>query len=233
MTQGSVGWIFIADVDYSHGLEMQSILHDRVLSPGSDQRGFLLLVEHREVITVGRFGNYGNILYPEEFLEEMGISVYKTSRGGDVTFHGPGQLVGYPIINLRSFGLGIRSYIHYLEQSLIEVLRNFDISGGRRDKYPGVWIGGEKIASIGVRVSKGVSLHGFALNVKNDLDKFSLIVPCGISDAGVTSIAKLTNGKIPLGEVADCFAREFGRVFGTRVEEVPYLNQWSVSGFNQ
>jgi lipoyl(octanoyl) transferase len=223
-----VKWIFLDDVEYSFGIRLQGILHEKVLRLGSDTTGFLLLVEHREVITIGRFGNNSNILYPEEYLKERGIAVYKTFRGGDVTFHGPGQLVGYPIINLRGFKLGIKAYVHSLEETIIEVLRNFDIVGERRNKYPGVWIGREKIASIGIQVSNGISMHGVALNVSNDLDNFSLIVPCGISEGGVTSIRKLINSTIPLRQVAHLFANEFGKKFDARIQEIPDLNRSSI-----
>jgi lipoyl(octanoyl) transferase len=228
MTRRCVEWVFLDDVEYSLGIHLQGILHEKVLRLGSDTAGFLLLVEHRSVITIGRFGNNSNILYPEEYLRERGIVVHKTSRGGDVTFHGPGQLVGYPIINLRGFRLGIKSYVHSLEETIIEVLRNFDIGGERRDKYPGVWIGREKIASIGIQVSKRISKHGLALNVNNDLNDFSLIVPCGISEGGVTSIRKLINTTIPLRHVAYCFAKEFGKKFDAQIEEIPDLSRSSI-----
>ena len=213
-------WIYLEDVEYSFGIDLQGILHKAVSRLSSDTTGFLLLVEHRSVITIGRFGNVSNILYPEQYLNERGIVIHKASRGGDVTFHGPGQLVGYPIINLRGFKLGIRSYVRLLEETIIGVLRDFDIVAERREKYPGVWVGREKIASIGIQVSRHTTMHGVALNVSNDLDNFSLIVPCGISEWGITSIKKLTNGTIPLRQVAHCFANEFGKVLDAQVEEI-------------
>jgi lipoate-protein ligase B len=228
MIRRYVEWIYLHDVEYSFGIDLQGILHKRVSCLRSDTTGFLLLVEHRSVITIGRFGNNSNILYPEEYLKERGIVVHKASRGGDVTFHGPGQLVGYPIINLRGFKLGIKSYVNLLEETIIDVLKDFDIVAERRHGYPGVWIGTEKIASIGIQVSKRISMHGVALNVSNDLDNFSLIVPCGISEGGVTSVKKLINGTIPLGQVAHCFAREFGKKFDAQIEEIPDLNGSSI-----
>jgi lipoyl(octanoyl) transferase len=119
MIRRYVEWIYLEDVEYSFGIDLQSILHEKVSRLSSDTTGFLLLVQHRPVITVGRFGKNSNILYTEEYLKERGIAVHKTSRGGDVTFHGPGQLVGYPIINLRGFKLGIRSYVHLLEETIM------------------------------------------------------------------------------------------------------------------
>jgi lipoyl(octanoyl) transferase len=228
MMRRYVEWIYLEDVEYSFGIDLQSILHKKVSHLSSDTRGFLLLVQHRSVITIGRFGNNSNILCPEEYLRERGIVVHKTSRGGDVTFHGPGQLVGYPIINLRGFKLGIRSYVHLLEETIIEVLKYFDIAAERKEKYPGVWVGREKIASIGIQVSKQTSMHGVALNVSNDLDKFSLIVPCGIGGAVVTSIKKLINGTIPLRQVAHCFVKEFGKIFDAEIEEIPDLSSSSI-----
>lgn len=228
MTRRYVEWIFLEDVEYSFGIDLQGVLHKKVSRLSSDTTGFLLLVEHRSVITIGRFGNNSNILYPEEYLIERGIVVHKTSRGGDVTFHGPGQLVGYPIINLRGFKLGVRTYVRLLEETIIQVLKDFNIVAERRGKYPGVWIGREKIASIGIQVSNHTSMHGVALNVSNDLDNFSLIVPCGISEGVVTSIKKLTNGTIPLRQVAHCFANEFGKIFDAQIEEIPDLNRSSI-----
>jgi lipoyl(octanoyl) transferase len=228
MTRRYLEWIYLEDVEYSFGIDLQGVLHKKVSCLSSHTTGFLLLVEHRSVITIGRFGNDSNILYPEEYLREKGIGVHKTSRGGDVTFHGPGQLVVYPIINLKGFKLGIRSYVRLLEETIIEVLKDFDIVAERRERYPGVWIGGEKIASIGIQVRKHTSMHGVALNVSNDLDNFSLIVPCGIREMVVTSIKKLTNRTIPLRQVAHCFANEFGRIFDAQIEEIPDLNRSSI-----
>ena len=221
-------WIYLDDVEYSFGISLQHRLHEKVSSLGSDTTGFLLLVQHRSVITIGRFGDNNNILYPEEYLKERGIVVHRTYRGGDVTFHGPGQLVGYPIINLRGFKLGIRSYVHLLEEAIIEVLKYFGIVAARRERYPGVWIGREKIASIGIQVSKHTSMHGVALNVSNDLENFSLIVPCGISEGVVTSMDKLLNNTIPLRQVAHCFAKEFGKVFEAQIEEIVDFSRSSI-----
>lgn len=228
MVRRYVEWIYLEDVEYSFGVDLQGILHDAVTRLGSETAGFLLMVEHTSVITIGRFGNIDNILYPEEYLKERGIAVHRASRGGDVTFHGPGQLVAYPIISLSGFKLGIRSYVGLLEQTIIEVLKNFGILAESSEGYPGVWIGREKIASVGIQVSKHTSMHGVALNVSNDLDSFSLIVPCGISEAGVTSIKKLTGSVIPLRRVAHCFAKAFGRIFDTRIEEILDLKQASI-----
>jgi lipoyl(octanoyl) transferase len=228
MKRRRVEWIYLDDVEYTFGIELQRMLHEKVSRLGSGTAGFLLLVQHSSVITVGRFGNNSNILYPEEYLRERGIVVYKTTRGGDVTFHGPGQLVGYPIINLRGFKLGIKSYVHLIEETIIEVLKYFGIVAVRREKYPGVWIGKEKIASIGIQVNKHTSMHGVALNVSNDLNNFSLIVPCGINEGGVTSIEKLINGTVPLRQVAHRLAKEFGMIFDAQIEEIIDFSRSSI-----
>ncbi len=228
MARRYVEWIYLEDVEYSCGISLQGVLHDAVSRLSSETSGFLLLVEHRSVITIGRFGNSSNILCSEGYLKERGIVVHKASRGGDVTFHGPGQLVGYPIINVRGFKLGIRSYVHLLEETIVEALKVFGIVAGRRKGYPGVWIGREKIASIGIQVSRHTSMHGVALNVSNDLDCFSLIVPCGISGLGVTSIKKLIGDVIPLRQVAYSFANAFGRIFDAQMEEMPDFKRSSI-----
>ncbi|MBI2485746.1 MAG: lipoyl(octanoyl) transferase LipB [Deltaproteobacteria bacterium] len=214
----TVEWLYIEKLDYSSGLCFQDELRRRALSNGDKSKGFLLLCDHKPVITVGRFGKEDNILGSRDDLKKYGIEIYRTERGGDVTFHGPGQLVGYPIINLRDFKLGVKSYVHLLEETIIRVLKDFDIEGERIEKYPGVWIGKEKIAAIGVHVKKHITAHGFALNVNTNLSYFSLIVPCGIRNMGVTSIEKVLGKDIPLEQVALGFVKEFGRVFRSNLK---------------
>jgi lipoate-protein ligase B len=208
-----VKWAYKEKVDYSTGLYLQRKLHERVSSNSSRSIGFLLLVEHEPVITIGRFGKANSILISPEDMKKLGIEIYRTERGGDVTFHGPGQIVGYPIINLRDFKLGIKSYVHLLEETIIRALQDFGIEGRRIKEYPGVWVGREKIAAIGVYVKNWITMHGFALNVTPDLSYFSLIVPCGISDMGVTSMKKLLDKEISLGQVVSALVEQFGRIF--------------------
>ena len=224
MSNELVEWIFLEDLDYNTALELQTVLHGKVSSFSSKYHGFLLLVEHKPVITIGRFGNKNNILLRDEELRERGIGVYKTSRGGDVTYHGPGQLVGYPIINLKSLKLGVESYVNMLEKTLIGVLRNLGINGTTREDFPGVWTGGEKIAAIGLCIKNWTSMHGFSLNVTTDLESFSMIIPCGIKGSGVTSIEKLLNQKIHQEEIAEMFAKEFGKTFNVCLEKNNSLN---------
>ena len=212
-------WFYLERADYSFGLDIQRELHRMVLSNGDGKRGFLLLVEHhRPVITMGRFAGESNVLFSEQELKERGIEVYRVGRGGDVTFHGPGQLVGYPIINLRDFKLGVRSYVHLLEEALIAVLGRFNIEGKRIEGYPGVWVGRDKVAAIGVQVKNYTTMHGFSLNVNTDLSYFSIIVPCGIRDMGVTSMEKTLGKAISVKEVVPIFAEEFGRIFQAAIK---------------
>ncbi len=205
-----VDWIYLERVDYSITLSLQRELQKRV-SSNTQHKGFLLLVEHKPVVTIGRFGKANNILISQDQMKRRGIEVWKIERGGDVTFHGPGQLVGYPIINLRRFKLGVKSYVHMLEDTLIGVLKGFGIDGGRISEHPGVWVGKEKVAAIGVFVKDSITMHGFALNVNTDLSYFSLIVPCGISNMGVTSMNKILRRETKLNDVASHFAEEFGK----------------------
>lgn len=211
ISENSVKWIYLEQVDYSKGLSSQREIHKMVSS--GEYKGFLLLVEHKPVITIGRFGDENNVLLSEEEIKRRGVEIWRIERGGDVTFHGPGQLVGYPIINLRDFNLRIKSYVYLLEETLIVVLGKFGIIGERIKDHTGVWVGREKIAAIGVCVKNGITMHGFALNVNTDLNYFSFIVPCGISNMGVTSMKEILSREIPLEEVAVAFVEEFGKRF--------------------
>ena len=217
-----VDWMYLDQVDYSECLSLQRELQERV-SLNNQSKGFLLLVQHNPVVTIGRFGKANNILIPEDEMRRRGIETWKIERGGDVTYHGPGQLVGYPIINLKHFMLGVKSYVQLLEEALINVLNKFGIEVGRIKEHPGVWVGKEKVAAIGVYVKDSTTMHGFALNVNTDLDYFSLIVPCGISNMGVTSMKQILGEDIPLRQVAAIFAREFGAVFGTNMRRHKFL----------
>ena len=223
----TVEWMYIEKLDYSTGLYLQRQLHDRVLSSGDEATGFLLLCDHKPVITVGRFGKEDNILASRDDLNRYGIEIYRTERGGDVTFHGPGQLVGYPIINLRDFELGVKSYVQLLEEAIIRALSGFGIEGERIEKYPGVWVGKEKIAAIGLYVKKHITSHGFALNINTNLSYFSLIVPCGIRGMGVTSIEKVLGKEVSPEQVALGFVKEFGRVFRSNLRGINFSSRLS------
>lgn len=202
-------------VPYADGLTLQDERAEAVRR-GSSQ-GSLILLEHPPVLTDGRFGKGGNFLLPEDEIKRRGVAIHRTGRGGDVTFHGPGQLVSYPIIRLRDFGLGARAYVSTLEETIIRTLADYGISGGRREGYPGVWTGGRKIASIGVAVRGGVTMHGSALNVNTDLSYFSLIVPCGITDVTITSMREIIGKELNVEYVAGSYARNFGDVLGAGI----------------
>ena len=171
----------------------------------------LLFLEHPHVITMGRNGHMENLLAGDEVLRRSGIEFYPTDRGGDVTYHGPGQLVGYPIVDLRDWKRDVGAYVRAIEQVLIDTLADFGIAAGRIPKLTGVWVDGRKIAAIGVHLSRWVSSHGFALNVTTDLSYFQYIVPCGLTRP-VTSMAAL-GVPATLAQVQPVLAGHFGRVF--------------------
>jgi len=182
--------INLGKVRYADGLSTQTEHHNKVLN-GND--GVILLCEHFPVYTFGKSANKNNLLINEAFQKQIGAEVFETERGGDITFHGPGQLVGYPILNLRSNRVGVKSYVETLESALILGLKDFNIEAYQIPGLTGIWVGKEcevqrKIGAIGIRVKNGVSMHGFALNVSTDLTYFNHIVPCGITDKSVTSI---------------------------------------------
>ena len=190
------------------------------LEPGSTPEGtgpaleWLLLLEHPPVITLGRNARAADILADRESLLHRGVAVETTNRGGQVTYHGPGQLVGYPILDLNPDRRDVARYLRDLEEVLVRTLRPLGIDAGRRAGWTGVWVGERKIASIGVHLSRWVTTHGFALNVSTDLSHFDLIVPCGIRDRGVTSVERVIGRSVALEEVARLLIPEFGAVFG-------------------
>jgi lipoyl(octanoyl) transferase len=179
----------------------------------------LLLVEHPHVITLGRNGRAQNLLAGAEVLSRAGISFYRTDRGGDITYHGPGQLVGYPILDLRDWKRDVGAYVRGIEQVLIDTLADYGIAAGRIPKLTGVWVGDRKIAAIGVHISRWVTTHGFALNVSTGLNYFQYIVPCGLTKP-VTSMAQLLGDDRPLGltAVGQRLAIHFGRIFDCAVD---------------
>jgi len=178
----------------------------------------LLLVEHDPVITLGRRARPEHILVGPEVLAQAGIEVHTVERGGDVTFHGPGQLVGYPILHLHERGLGAGDYMHRLEEALIGALADFGLPASRRHGYPGVWLGHDKVAALGARIERGVSYHGFALNVSTDLRYFQLIVPCGITDGGVTSMERALGRPVAWQAVQERVCAHLARVFDMQLE---------------
>lgn len=175
----------------------------------------LIIVEHPPVITLGKSAVDSNILISEELLKEKGIDIYKTGRGGDVTYHGNGQIVGYPIFNLSEKKMGVRNFVYNLEQIFIDLLYdNFKIEATKDEEHIGVWVGKHKIVAIGLAVKKGVSMHGFAFNVNTNLEHFNYIVPCGILDRGVTSVEKLIGEKVDMKKTNNLVLDYFCKIFG-------------------
>ncbi|MCC6175401.1 MAG: lipoyl(octanoyl) transferase LipB [Chloroflexi bacterium] len=181
----------------------------------------LLLLEHPPTITLGRRGSRDDVYLDDQSLAEQGFAIFETNRGGLVTYHGPGQIVGYPIVGLRALAGDAPRYVTGLEETIITTLADFGITAHREAGNRGVFAEGGKIAAIGVAVSHGITMHGFALNVQPNLDHFSLINPCGIGDRGVTSMARLLGRAVELASVRAALARHFGEVFARAVEPAP------------
>ncbi len=197
---------------YQEAWSLQQRLHaQRVARAIPDT---LILVEHPPVITLGKGFHPQNLLFSPEFYAQRGIGVSPTDRGGDVTCHNPGQLVGYPIFDVRALGGDLHRFLRQIEEALIRTLRPYGIEATRSEGYTGVWVGNEKIAAIGIKVARWVSMHGFALNVNNDLSLFQMIVPCGIADKGVTSLSRLLGYAVPMEEVKQRVVAQFSAVFG-------------------
>ena len=202
-------WLGI--VQYDDGLRIQESAVQRLRSGDVPEQ--LLLLEHPHVFTLGRGADSSNILADRQQLESNSVEVHETGRGGDVTYHGPGQLVGYPIINLKPDRCDVHRYVRDIEEVLIRTIAEFGVTGTRIAGLTGVWVGNEKIGAIGVRIARWITSHGFALNVNTDLSYFKMIVPCGITDKGVTSISRLLGREIELGDVARIAALQFAQVF--------------------
>lgn len=216
----------IGRTEYSEAWELQKQLFGQLLEQkktGGAEQQYLLLVEHPHVYTLGKSGHETNLLVSEEFLHKIGASYFRTDRGGDVTYHGLGQLVGYPILDLERLGVGLKEYIWSVEESVIRTVAEYGIVAGRLDGATGVWVEGEtprarKICAIGVKASHFVTMHGFALNVTTDLNYFSYINPCGFVDKGVTSIARESGQHPSLEEVGGRFAAHFGEILNIKLK---------------
>lgn len=178
----------------------------------------LVLCEHPHVITLGRNAKQEHLLVSPALLAARGVSVHPTDRGGDITYHGPGQLVGYPILNLKEHRRDVVFYLRQLEETLIRAVGELGVVAGRKPGMTGIWVGEEKLAAIGVHISRWVTSHGFALNVTTDLSYFDSIVPCGISDKKPTSLARLLHRAVAMDEVKRVVVRSFGEVFSRRMK---------------
>lgn len=205
-----VRWLGLVPYGVAH--EMQArFVEQRKQSEISDQ---FILLQHPHVITLGRAATRANILVDDATRSRLGIELFDTGRGGDVTYHGPGQLVGYPIIKLLGARQDIRRYVRDLEEVIIRAARDFGVeSQPRSGDFTGVWVGDEKLAAIGIRISRWVTMHGFAFNITTDLNYFRLIVPCGIRGHGVTSLERLLGRRVEMSAVVESITRHFGEVF--------------------
>ncbi|HVL33282.1 MAG TPA: lipoyl(octanoyl) transferase LipB [Actinomycetota bacterium] len=212
MTTLQAAWL--GRVDYSRAFALQQALAER--RAGGEIGDTLLLLEHDPVYTLGRRANDGEILLDPETLAARGIEVQHTDRGGRVTYHGPGQLVGYPIVDLGAAG-DLVAYVRALETAMIATCAQFGVGAATVEGLTGVWAGNDKIGAIGVHVSRGITTHGFALNVTTDLSAFGGIIPCGIVDRGVTSLQQLTGSAIPLERVARKAGNHVAAALGTSV----------------
>ena len=227
-----IKFIDLGTMDYKETWDFQQNLFDEIVDIKKKNRknntniktpNYFLFVEHPHVYTLGKSGNYSNLLIDENQLKNKNASFYKINRGGDITYHGPGQIVGYPILDLENFFTDIHKYLRFLEQTVIQTLDNFGIKGERNDGKTGVWIDidtpfPKKICAMGVRASRWVTMHGFALNVNVDLDYFNNIIPCGLTDNVVTSVNKeLNQSEADITEIKNvlksCFSETFNSEF--------------------
>ncbi len=220
---GLTGYAVAWDIQKKLLAEVQEFKQSDHDLPVCEQIGnynYLLFCEHPHVFTLGKSGNNSNLLVNEDFLQQKGATFFKTDRGGDITYHGPGQIVGYPIFDLEAFGLGVKEYVHSIEETVIRTLGDFNINAGRLKGATGVWLNTDnpaktrKICAIGVRVSRYVTMHGFAFNVNTDLSYYDYINPCGFTDKGVTSMEKELGRKLNIEEVKEKLKAQFASVFG-------------------
>lgn len=217
MTSGTSCMVVrLGRVDYIRARDLQRRIHRRVVE--GRLPSVLLLLEHPHVFTLGRRGELADVLASAAQLQELGAEVHHTDRGGEVTYHGPGQMVGYPVVDVRKWGGGPLRYVRTLEEALVATLADFGIRAERGERPTGVWVGDAKVAAIGVKISRGVTTHGFALNVDPDLSYFDHIVPCGMPDAQVASMSSLASEAIGVEQVAPVLAQHFGDAFGWSVQ---------------
>lgn len=210
---------------YKEALDLQFEMLDK--RKNNEISDTLLLVEHPPVITTGRNAKQENLLFTKEYLQQHSVDLVSTKRGGDVTYHGPGQIVGYPIVNIKTQKLGIKDFVYKLEQIFIDILnQDYNISADRDEINNGVWYNSDKLTAVGLAVKRWVTMHGFAFNVNTDLEFFKLIVPCGIQGRGVTSLEKLTGEKQDIEHIKEKIVERFIKELGyteinhTNIEEL-------------
>jgi len=215
-------------VDYKEAWELQKklFLENFEIKTGKregETSNHMFLLEHPHVYTLGKSGNENNLLLNDKLLKLKEASFYKIDRGGDITYHGPGQLVGYPVFDLDKLNISIKDFVFNIEELLIQTVAHYGITATRLEGATGVWLDADdsvkarKIAAIGMKISKKVSMHGFALNVNTNLDYFNYIIPCGLQDKGVTSLQKELNREVLMEEVTEILIGEFERVFGINI----------------
>ena len=209
--------VSLGQVEYRRAWDLQIKIHRQVVEGG--QSNVLLLLEHPHVYTLGRRGQESDILVSRKTLARLGADLHHVDRGGEATYHGPGQLVGYPIVNLRRWGGGPIDYVRTLEEALKATLAEFGIEAEGADRPTGVWAKDAKIAAIGVKISRGVTIHGFALNVNPDLSFFDHIVPCGLPGSRVASLVSLLANDLTVERVIPVVARQLGQAFGWTMED--------------
>ncbi|MDR1022832.1 MAG: lipoyl(octanoyl) transferase LipB [Prevotellaceae bacterium] len=222
-----VKWTDVGTLGYREAWQLQQTLMGKLKAeaPTEDSvSGYLLLVEHPHVYTLGRNGNRSNMLASAAQLKARQAELVEVDRGGDITYHGPGQLVVYPILRLGDLGTGVREYVRRLEEVVVRTVGAYGVAGGRMEKAAGVWLdaatpAARKICAIGIRCSRGVTMHGFALNVSTDLTCFGDINPCGFADRGVTSLEKETGRKVDMEGVKTLIRQHFSDVFGVTLRE--------------
>jgi lipoate-protein ligase B len=204
-------------VSYRYAMDLQDRLVELPAMGASPD--ILLLAEHPSTFTVGRFDRPNEFRVSKDWLMAQGLPIYVSDRGGGVVYHGPGQLLVYPILSLRQFGLNVRSYVNNLERVALHLLESFDIQGSRRLGYPGIWVENAKIGFVGLHITRGISKHGLALNVNTDLSYFNYIHCCGIRNLGVTSMARLRGARFDMSLVKQRALTAFADVFRVQVEE--------------
>lgn len=223
----SIEHIRLGYQSYLKTLNLQSRLMD-LKKDGFDD-DFLLTVEHPHTYTIGSAGSKENLLVNDDYLKAKGIDLHFSGRGGDITYHGPGQLVIYPILNLNHYYKDLHRYLRDLEEVIVLTLRRFDIDAGRIKGLTGVWVGERKLASIGIRMSKWITMHGSALNVSPDLTLFDNIIPCGIKDKSVSSISEILDKPVQIENVIPEYLSAFSEVFGVTLNENKDSSYWIIS----
>ena len=225
----------LGSIDYKEAWDYQEELFNNVVEEKKHMNNngdsenqplnYLLFCEHPHVYTLGKSGQQNNLLINDEFLKKINATYYKINRGGDITYHGPGQIVGYPIIDLEQFDMQVKKYIHHLEEAIIKTLQFYNIEGERLDSATGVWLDKDKpgqsrkICAIGVRASRFVTMHGFAFNINTDLNYFNYINPCGFTDKGVTSLEKELGHTIDIEETKQVLKKNIQKEFNMDIEE--------------